>query len=79
MELGPLFGVFLATLHPYRRSVMPNPDVTQGEEVSAWQWIAGLAIIVVLLGASYLSERNTQVVGNEAALVPPISYPMLAP
>jgi hypothetical protein len=58
---------------------MANPDVTQGEEVTAWQWIAGLAFIVVLLGASYLTERNTQVAGNEAALVPPISYPMLAP
>jgi hypothetical protein len=58
---------------------MANPDVTQSEEIAVWQWIAGLVLIVVLLGASYLSERNTQVAGNEAALVPPISYPMLAP
>jgi hypothetical protein len=79
MELGPLFGVSLATLRPYRRLVMANPDVTQGEEVSAWQWIAGIAIIVVLLGSFYLTDRNIQVAGNEAVLVPPISYPMLAP
>jgi hypothetical protein len=57
---------------------MANPDVTQGEEITVWQWVAGLAIIVVLLGASYLNER-IQVAGIDPVLVPPISYPMLAP
>jgi hypothetical protein len=58
---------------------MANPDVTEGEEITAWQWIAGLAIIAVLLGSFYLGERHIQVAGNEPVLVPPISYPTPAP
>jgi hypothetical protein len=58
---------------------MANPDVTQGEEITAWQWLAGLVIIVVLLAAYFLGARNLQVASVEPLAVPPIAYPLTAP
>jgi hypothetical protein len=58
---------------------MANPDVTQSEEITAWQWLAGLAIIVVLLAAYFLGARNMQVASVDPLVVPPIAYPLLAP
>jgi hypothetical protein len=78
MELLPLSRRFSSSPLTARRQIMANPGVTPGEEISRWQWIAGLAIISVLFGAFLLSERHVQVATSEAVLVPAISYPMLA-
>ena len=58
---------------------MANPDVTQAEEIKAWQWLAGLVIIVVLLAAYFLGARNMQLVSVDPLVVPPITYPLMAP
>jgi len=57
---------------------MANPDVTQGEEITAWQWLAGLVVIVVLVAAFFLDERNMQVASVDPAL-PPLAHPLIAP
>lgn len=58
---------------------MAIPDVTQGEEITAWQWLAGLVIIVVLLAAYFLGARNMQVASVDPLAVPPITHPLMAP
>jgi hypothetical protein len=58
---------------------MANPDVTQNEEITAWQWLAGLVIIVVLVAASFLGARNVQVASVDPPALPPIVHPLIAP
>jgi hypothetical protein len=58
---------------------MANPDVTQREEITAWQWLAGLMVIVVLVAACFLGERNMQVASIEAPALPPIAHLLIAP
>jgi hypothetical protein len=57
---------------------MANPDVTQNEEITAWQWLAGLVIIVVLLAAYFLGANSMQVASVDPAL-PPVVHPLMAP
>jgi hypothetical protein len=56
---------------------MANADVTQNEDITAWQWLAGLVIIVVLLAAYFLGAHSMQIAGVEPLAVPPISHPLL--
>ncbi len=57
-------------------AVVTNPDVTQSEEITVWEWIAGVALVAVLVGTFFLSDRNIQVATNEPVVVPPITYPI---
>ena len=58
---------------------MANPDVTQNEEITAWQWLAGLVIIVVLLAAYFLGTNSIQVASVDPPALPPIVHPLIAP
>jgi hypothetical protein len=79
MELGGIVRRFPSSPLSKRRQIMANPDVTQGEEITAWQWLAGLVIIVVLLAAYFLGARNMQVASVDPLVAPPITHPLMAP
>jgi hypothetical protein len=55
---------------PEGTKVMTNPDVTQNEEITAWEWLAGAAILVVLFGSLAL-HRNRQLTSNDTEIAPP--------
>jgi hypothetical protein len=54
---------------------MTNPDVTHGEEVTTWAWIAGAVVVTVFLAAFAFSNQNMQVASYDPLALPPVTYP----
>ena len=56
---------------------MKNTDVTQNESDAFWEWVPGLAFVVVLAGAFLMKEEPIKFVSNHTD-APSITAPLIA-
>ena len=54
---------------------MTNPDVTQNEDIKAWELIAGATFVLVLVGLLFLGGPRVDVASNDVGAVP-LTYPV---